>query len=56
MLIHIIHKFIDEYGGYRILAALNSVEIYRNRIYLGGRQPENERKSCIRSMDWVFYW
>jgi hypothetical protein len=30
-------------GGYSIWAVLNSFE---ERIYLGGRQPENERKYC----------
>jgi len=36
------------HGGCGIFADLNSVEIYRNRISLGGRQPENERKYRIR--------
>jgi hypothetical protein len=36
-LTYFIHKFIINYGGHSIFAVLNSVEIYRNRIFLGGR-------------------
>jgi hypothetical protein len=41
-----------EQSGKRIFADLNSVEIHRNRISLGGRQPENERRYsfCFASL------
>lgn len=31
-----------------MFAVLNSVERYRNGIFLGGRQPENEQTYCVR--------
>ena len=47
-LTYIIHKLLINYDGHSIFAVLNSVEIYRNRIFLGGRQPENEQKYYVR--------
>jgi len=45
---YIIHEFFNVYDGHSIFAVLNSVEIYRNRIFLGGQQPENEQKYYVR--------
>ena len=41
---------MNVYCGYSIFAVLNSVEIYRNGIFLGGQQPENEQKYYVRNI------
>jgi hypothetical protein len=46
----IIHKLVFNYDELSIFAVLNSVEIYRNGIFLGGRQPENKQKYYVRHM------